>query len=202
MEQRDQKETQEARRAIEVLLDGKAGSPLAARWLETPLGRMLAVADRAGLHALGFPDGKGLAQEVTALKTRIGPIALAPSAILDQTEAELDAYFTGRSLELHTPVVQYGSAFQRAVWTALMAIPAGQTMAYGELARAMNQPTATRAVAAANGRNAVAIIVPCHRVIGADGSLTGYGGQLWRKTWLLEHEARATGRIRQGELAL
>lgn len=202
MERRDQKEPQEARLAIEALIDGEEGAPLAARWLETPLGPMLAVADRAGLHALGFPDGKGLAREVAALKAGIGPITLTPSAILDQTEEELDAYFARRSLEFRTPVAQHGSAFQQSVWAALMAIPAGQTAAYGELARAMNQPAATRAVAAANGRNAVAIIVPCHRVIGADGSLTGYGGQLWRKTWLLEHEARATGQERQAELAL
>ncbi|MCH8522570.1 methylated-DNA--[protein]-cysteine S-methyltransferase [Glycocaulis sp.] len=202
MERRSQKETQEARRAIEALIDGKEGAPLAARWLETPLGPMLAVADRTGLHALGFPDGKGLAREIAALKTRTGSLALGPSPILDQAEAELDAYFAGRSLEFRTPVVQHGSAFQQAVWTALMAIPAGQTTAYGELARAMNQPGATRAVAAANGRNAVAIMVPCHRVIGADGSLTGYGGRLWRKTWLLEHEARVTGQARQGEMAL
>jgi AraC family transcriptional regulator of adaptative response/methylated-DNA-[protein]-cysteine methyltransferase len=202
MERRGQEEADQARLTFEELIDGPAGSPLAARWLETPLGPMLAVADRTGLHALGFPDGKGLAREIAALKTRTGPLALGPSPILDQAESELDAYFAGRAMEFRTPVVQHGSAFQQAVWTALLDIRAGQTMGYGELARAMNQPAATRAVAAANGRNAVAIIVPCHRVIGADGSLTGYGGQLWRKTWLLEHEARTTGQARQGELAL
>jgi AraC family transcriptional regulator, regulatory protein of adaptative response / methylated-DNA-[protein]-cysteine methyltransferase len=202
MDRFDQAETDKARAAIQALIDGPSGAPLRARWVQTPLGPMLAVADDRGLHALGFPDGKGLVREIAALKTGVGPVTLGASPVLEQAEAELDAYFTGRSLDFQTPVVQRGSAFQQTVWRTLRAIPAGQTRAYGRIAREMNQPAATRAVAAANGRNAVAIIIPCHRVIGADGSLTGYGGRLWRKTWLIKHEARITGQARQGELEL
>jgi AraC family transcriptional regulator, regulatory protein of adaptative response / methylated-DNA-[protein]-cysteine methyltransferase len=88
------------------------------------------------------------------------------------------------------PVVQKGTAFEASVWDALRQIPVGQTRSYGEIARFMDHPSATRAVARANGANQVAIIVPCHRVIGADGSMTGYGGKIWRKQWLLEHERR------------
>jgi AraC family transcriptional regulator of adaptative response/methylated-DNA-[protein]-cysteine methyltransferase len=89
------------------------------------------------------------------------------------------------------PVVQRGTAFEATVWSALQQVPPGETRSYGELARSLGRPEAARAVARANGTNQVAIIVPCHRIIGADGSLTGYGGKLWRKQWLLEHERRA-----------
>jgi AraC family transcriptional regulator, regulatory protein of adaptative response / methylated-DNA-[protein]-cysteine methyltransferase len=92
------------------------------------------------------------------------------------------------------PVAQAGSPFEAAAWAALRRIPAGETRSYGDLARALGRPTAARAVARANGANQVALVVPCHRVIGADGSLTGYGGKLWRKQWLLEHEHRASAR--------
>jgi len=105
--------------------------------------------------------------------------------------AQLDAYFAGELVEFDVPLSMAGTDFQRRVWAGLRDIAYGETISYGELARRVGNPNASRAVGLANGRNPVAIIVPCHRVIGADGSLTGYGGGLERKVWLLAHE-RAT----------
>jgi methylated-DNA-[protein]-cysteine S-methyltransferase len=101
----------------------------------------------------------------------------------------LDAYFAGTLTDFDLPLAMHGTEFQRRVWASLREIPYGETISYGELARWVGNPKASRAVGLANGRNPVAIVVPCHRVIGADGSLTGYGGGLDRKVWLLEHEA-------------
>jgi methylated-DNA-[protein]-cysteine S-methyltransferase len=105
---------------------------------------------------------------------------------------QLRAYFTGTLTDFDLPMEMHGTDFQRRVWAALCEIPYGETISYGELARWVGNPKASRAVGLANGRNPVAIVVPCHRVIGADGSLTGYGGGLDRKVWLLEHEASHT----------
>lgn len=102
---------------------------------------------------------------------------------------QLNAYFAGELTDFELPMTMRGTEFQRRVWAALCEIPYGETISYGELARWVGNPKASRAVGLANGRNPVAIVVPCHRVIGADGSLTGYGGGLERKVWLLEHEA-------------
>jgi methylated-DNA-[protein]-cysteine S-methyltransferase len=104
--------------------------------------------------------------------------------------AQLDAYFAGTLTDFDLPMEMHGTDFQRRVWAALCEIPYGETISYSELARWVGNPKASRAVGLADGRNPVAIVVPCHRVIGADGSLTGYGGGLDRKVWLLEHEAR------------
>jgi methylated-DNA-[protein]-cysteine S-methyltransferase len=106
--------------------------------------------------------------------------------------AQLNSYFAGELTDFDLPMEMVGTDFQRRVWAALCDIPFGETISYGELARRVGNPKASRAVGLANGRNPIAIVVPCHRVIGADGSLTGYGGGLDRKVWLLEHEA--TGR--------
>jgi methylated-DNA-[protein]-cysteine S-methyltransferase len=106
------------------------------------------------------------------------------AAVVDQ----LEAYFAGSRETFDVPLDLHGTDFQRRVWAGLLEIPYGETMSYGELARRVARPGASRAVGLANGRNPVAIIVPCHRVIGADGTLTGYGGGLDRKVWLLDHE--------------
>lgn len=108
---------------------------------------------------------------------------------LTQVVAQLDSYFSGELTDFELPMAMAGTEFQRRVWSALCEIPYGETISYGELARWVGNPKASRAVGLANGRNPIAIVVPCHRVIGADGSLTGYGGGLERKVWLLEHEA-------------
>jgi O-6-methylguanine DNA methyltransferase len=102
---------------------------------------------------------------------------------------QLDAYFHGDLTVFDLPMSLRGTDFQCSVWKQLSAIPYGETISYGELARRVGNPKASRAVGLANGRNPISIIVPCHRVIGANGSLTGYGGGLERKTWLLQHEA-------------
>ncbi len=104
--------------------------------------------------------------------------------------AQMDAYFAGTRHNFDLPLNLQGTEFQRSVWHGLCEIPFGETISYGELARRLGNPKAMRAVGLANGRNPISIIVPCHRVIGADGSLTGYGGGLPMKKWLLEHEAQ------------
>jgi AraC family transcriptional regulator of adaptative response/methylated-DNA-[protein]-cysteine methyltransferase len=174
---------------------------LYARWFETPLGPVLALANDAGLHLLEFVDRRGLERELQALRQRVRHhVVPGEHRYLAQIGDELAAYFGGTSLAFATPVKLDGSPFQREVWEALRAIPPGTTRSYGEIAAAIGRRTAVRAVGRANGDNKLAIIVPCHRVIGADGTLTGYGGGLWRKAWLLEHE-RAHA-VTRGQLAL
>ena len=116
--------------------------------------------------------------------------------LLDEARRQLVAYFAGRLRAFDVPLAPNGTDFQRRVWSALREIPFGTTVSYAELARRVSSAPAVRAVGAANGRNPIPIIVPCHRVIGSDGSLTGFGGGLPRKQWLLRHEAA------QGELAI
>jgi methylated-DNA-[protein]-cysteine S-methyltransferase len=123
-------------------------------------------------------------------------------AALAPIVAQLQAYFAGELTDFDLPLELRGTPFQRRVWSALQQIPYAQTISYGELARRVGNPKASRAVGLANGRNPVAIVVPCHRVIGADGSLTGYGGGLERKVWLLEHEAGHRPGAMQARLGL
>jgi len=163
---------------------------LTAQWLDTPIGAMLAVADDAGVHLLEFAERKALPNEIKRLHERVGAIAFGRHPMLDALAEQVERYFAGRLAAFSIPIAQKGTDFEASVWTALQQIPIGQTRSYGELAREMNRPEAARAVARANGANQIAIIVPCHRVIGADGSMTGYGGKIWRKQWLLEHERR------------
>ena len=111
------------------------------------------------------------------------------SEILADCVRQLDEYFSGSLTKFDVPVKQEGTEFQQNVWNALMSIPFGQTVSYGDVAKRLNNPQAMRAVGAANGKNKVWIVVPCHRVIGANGTLTGYAGGLDRKMWLLAHEA-------------
>ncbi|HVP87233.1 MAG TPA: trifunctional transcriptional activator/DNA repair protein Ada/methylated-DNA--[protein]-cysteine S-methyltransferase [Casimicrobiaceae bacterium] len=174
---------------------------LYARWLETPLGPMLALADEQGLALLEFVDRRGLERELQTLQRKLKRAILpGENRHLAQIERELEAYFAGRALRFETPIVLSGSPFQRAVWNALIAIPPGTTRSYAEIAAAIGEAKAVRAVGRANGDNKLCLIVPCHRVIGADGTLTGYGGGLWRKQWLLDHERTLAGA--RGQLAL
>ncbi|SCY66413.1 bifunctional transcriptional activator/DNA repair enzyme AdaA [Microvirga guangxiensis] len=182
---------------------------LTAQWLDTPIGAMLAIVSNEGVHLLEFADRTALPTEIKRLTTHVGPICFGSHAMLDELARQVARYFDGQSPGFDVPVVQRGSAFEVSVWKALRQIPAGSTRSYGEIARFIERPDAPRAVARANGANQVAIIIPCHRVIGADGSLTGYGGKLWRKKWLLEHERRMAGLVmspslepRQAALAL
>ena len=165
---------------------------LVARRLDTPIGAMLAVADETGLHLLEFAERQALPGEIARLKERVGPICFGQSKVIKALEHQLERYFSGQQASFEVAVVQRGTAFEAQVWEALRQVPSGQTRSYGEIARAIGRPDAPRAVARANGANQVAILVPCHRIVGADGSLTGYGGKIWRKQWLLEHERRMT----------
>ncbi len=164
---------------------------LFAAWLDTPLGPMVAIGDEAALYLLEYADRRGLERQIERLRVRaeagVVPGRTGPIA---QIERELAAYFDGSSMRFETPLARIGSAFQNAVWDALLAIPPGYTRSYAELAGAIGRPRAVRAAARANGANPFAIVIPCHRVINADGALCGYGGGLPRKRWLLEHERR------------
>jgi methylated-DNA-[protein]-cysteine S-methyltransferase len=115
------------------------------------------------------------------------------NAVLATAREQLRAYFAGELRSFELPLAPRGTSFQRRVWDELRRIPYGETISYGELARRVGSPEAARAVGSANGRNPIPIVVPCHRVIGADGTLVGYGGGLARKRWLLGHEAGARG---------
>jgi methylated-DNA-[protein]-cysteine S-methyltransferase len=115
----------------------------------------------------------------------------AERKVMDEAVSQVEAYFEGSLKDFDLPLRSDGTPFQQAVWRQLERIPYGTVTWYVEIARRVGKPTASRAVGAANGRNPIAIVVPCHRVIGADGSLTGYGGGMWRKEWLLNHEGHA-----------
>jgi AraC family transcriptional regulator, regulatory protein of adaptative response / methylated-DNA-[protein]-cysteine methyltransferase len=159
----------------------------------TPLGPVLAGTTEHGVCLLEFTDRRMLETQLRRLMQRLNCVyAPGSSNIAAQLERELDAYFAGTLREFSVPVHTHGSEFQERVWLALRAIPPGETRSYAEQARMIGAPSAVRAVARANGDNRVAIIIPCHRVIGADGRLTGYGGGLWRKQWLLDHERRTS----------
>ena len=164
----------------------RQGSDLLADWIDTPLGGMIAICDDQALHLLEFIDRKALPDGLRRLSTHVGGrVGLGRTATHDLTEAQLAAYFAGRAPRLDVPVTLHGTPFQQQVWRALQDIPAGQTRSYAQLALAIGRPTATRAVARANATNRIALVVPCHRVIGADGTLTGYAGGLWRKEKLI-----------------
>lgn len=117
----------------------------------------------------------------------------SPSFAINLAINQLDEYFAGTRKEFDLPINQPGTDFQKDVWNNLLTVKYGSTMSYLQLANQMHNPLAIRAIAASNGKNMLWIIVPCHRVIGSNGSLTGYAGGLWRKQWLLEHEARVMG---------
>jgi methylated-DNA-[protein]-cysteine S-methyltransferase len=158
--------------------------------IETPVGTVLLVVDAAGdVRALDFA---GYEERMTRLLRRhYGAAPLAEGRAPEATRAAVAAYFAGDLAALEGLTVRTaGTEFQRSVWAALRAIPAGETRTYGQLATAIGRPKAVRAAGLANSQNPVALIVPCHRVIGANGTLTGYAGGLERKRWLLDHEAR------------
>ena len=176
-----------------------------ARWLETPIGAMLAIGDQYGLHLLEFFDRTALPTEIARLQTHTGPIPFGTCPMLETVAAQLSAWFRDARSPFSVPVVQRGSAFEQTVWAELQRIPPGETRTYGGLAREIGRPQAGRAVGRANGANQVAVIVPCHRVIGADGALTGYGGNCgansgcWNMSagascgWILPPAAPETG---------
>jgi len=162
---------------------------LRARQLTTPLGPMLAIASDSALHLLEFSDRRMLATQLQRVRKLFGAVITpGPSSVLDQTAAQLEAYFAGTRREFTVPLALKGTPFQEKVWRQLLRIPYGETRSYEALARTIRHAGAQRAVGTANGCNRIAIIVPCHRVIRSDGTLSGYGGGVWRKQRLLELE--------------
>ena len=149
--------------------------------IDTPLGPMLLTTDGASIHVLDFVDG-----DVPAL-----PIPAAVAAFAQNVREAIAAYFERRLTTFAFALSPAGTPFQRDVWSALCEIPYGETVSYAAIARRVGMPSAVRAVGAANGRNPIAIIIPCHRVIGSDGRLVGYAGGLPRKRALLALEAPA-----------
>jgi AraC family transcriptional regulator of adaptative response/methylated-DNA-[protein]-cysteine methyltransferase len=167
---------------------------LLADWIMTPLGGMVAIASDEGLCLLEFQDRRALKREIAWLQHRFAATVVpGKNAALRRIAVELEEYFAGRRTRFETPLVLSGSEFQIRVWKELLKIEAGQTRSYTELAAAIGRPGAQRAVGRANGDNRLALVVPCHRVIRSDGAPCGYGGGLWRKRRLLEHEARMVG---------
>ncbi len=157
----------------------------------TPLGPMLAGAVEEGICLLDFVDRRMLETQLKRLQVQFHATLLpGVSAYFDQLHKELDEYFRGERSEFTVPVVLRGTDFQLEVWRALQTIPYGETRSYGQQAKVLGRPKAVRAVARANGDNKISILIPCHRVIGADGRLVGYGGGLWRKQFLLDLEKR------------
>jgi methylated-DNA-[protein]-cysteine S-methyltransferase len=150
-------------------------------YLQSPIGRLMLASDGAALTGLYMePSRKTQSTDGWSEDAAAPPMAAALR--------QLTEYFAGTRRKFDLPLRLRGTEFQKRVWQELTEIPYGQTWSYGELAKRINNPSASRAVGLANGRNPISILVPCHRVIGADGSLTGYGGGLERKQWLLAHE--------------
>jgi AraC family transcriptional regulator of adaptative response/methylated-DNA-[protein]-cysteine methyltransferase len=162
---------------------------LRVTWIQSPLGPLLAAASEDGVCLLEFVDRRALRSQIATLRRRFpGPVVPGLNEHLDELASELEEYFAGRRRTFDVPIVRRGTPFQETVWERLCAIPPGETRSYADVAREIGRPSAVRAVARANGENRIAILVPCHRVIGSDGSPTGYGGGVWRKEWLLAHE--------------
>lgn len=167
------------------------GEAVVVSRLETPLGPMLAGASGAGVCLLEFADRRMLETQLERIRRRFRlPMVPGSHPQVDLLRGELDRYFAGDLRQFETPLDLRGTPFQQRVWEVLREIPYGETRSYADQARLLGEPGAVRAVARANGDNRIAVVVPCHRVVGADGSLTGYGGGLWRKRWLLELERR------------
>jgi AraC family transcriptional regulator of adaptative response/methylated-DNA-[protein]-cysteine methyltransferase len=164
---------------------------LFAERIETPLGSMLAIADDAGLRLLEFVDRRALERELSILRTRLKTnVVPGEHRHLTAVRKQLADYFSGKNLEFTVPLALVGSPFQLRDWQLLQTIPLGETRSYSWMAEQLGDKEMRRAVGRANGENMLCIIIPCHRVIRADGTLCGYGGGLWRKKWLLEHERK------------
>jgi methylated-DNA-[protein]-cysteine S-methyltransferase len=154
-------------------------------FIESPLGELLAVRDEDGIAGLYLPTGRNAVSPDPAWRR--------DDAAFSDLRSQLAEYFAGTRREFELPLHPNGTAFQRRVWRALLDIPYGETASYAATAAAIGTPGAFRAVGLANGQNPISIVVPCHRVVGANGSLVGYGGGLPAKRWLLSHEAAHAG---------
>ena len=164
-----------------------AARVLRTRWVESPLGTLLLAADDEGLRLVEFAVEQRLAREIAELGAVLVP---GRGASLDAAERQLAEYFAGSRRHFDLALAPSGTEFERRVWTELGRIPFGETRSYGQIAERIGRAGAQRAVGTANGRNRLAIVIPCHRVIRGDGELSGYGGGVARKRWLLAHERR------------
>jgi AraC family transcriptional regulator, regulatory protein of adaptative response / methylated-DNA-[protein]-cysteine methyltransferase len=163
--------------------------------IETPLGEMIAGATSDGVCLLEFADRPILPDEYKDLAKHLKTfVAEGSNDHLENLKNQLTEYFSGSRKDFSIPLVTPGTAFQVSVWKELQNIQFGEVRSYQEQASALNRPGAVRAVANANGMNRISIVIPCHRVIGSDGTLTGYGGGLKRKKWLLDHEKKYSGK--------
>lgn len=177
---------------------------LTAKWLTSPLGPMLAIVNDDGIALFDFIDRKGLERAIERLRTRCGTsktravIVPGEHPHLSELERQMMEYFAGARREFSLKLAVCGSEFEQRAWEFLRTIPFGQTRSYRDEAIALNQPKAIRAVGRANGMNYLSIVIPCHRVIGANGDLTGYGGGLARKRWLLDHERKTIASLNGG----
>lgn len=157
--------------------------------IETPLGTMISCADENGICMLEFSDRKSLTKEIEEISKYFSAnIIQGKNPHFKTLEKELSEYFEGKIKEFTVPLSPVGTDFQKKVWEILITIPYGTTRSYQEQANILGNPKAVRAVANANGLNKISILIPCHRVIGSNGTLTGYGGGIWRKQKLLELE--------------
>jgi len=169
----------------------KTQAGLFAQRIDTPLGAMLAVADDKGLRLLEFVDRRAMERELSILRKRLRTnVVPGEHRHLDAVRLQLTDYFSGKSLAFDLPLAPVGSPFQLRAWELLCSIPVGQTRSYSWMAKKLGDVEMRRAVGRANGESMICIIIPCHRVIRADGTLCGYGGGLWRKKWLLDHERK------------
>jgi O-6-methylguanine DNA methyltransferase len=175
---------------------------VAYHMMNTPVGLLLLASTAKGLRYVEFMDRKALKKVIANHEPELPGARWTPSLLeLKPVVEQLGAYFNGGLVEFEVPLDLHGSEFQLKVWRALREIPFGDTRSYGEVARAIRQPRSSRAVGLANQQNPLAIVVPCHRVIGADGSLGGYSGGAKGKRWLIEHEAAHRRRLEtQGEV--
>jgi AraC family transcriptional regulator of adaptative response/methylated-DNA-[protein]-cysteine methyltransferase len=177
----------------ETPTNAKARAPLFAERIDTLLGPMIAVADDEGLRLLEFIDRRATERELSILKKRLRTnVVPGEHRHLKTVRQQIADYFAGKKLEFDIALAPVGSEFQLRAWKILQSIPIGETRSYSWMAKQLGDENARRAVGRANGTNMICIVIPCHRVIRADGTLCGYGGGLWRKKWLLEHERRYT----------
>lgn len=167
--------------------------PVMLGGVRSPLGALVAGATEQGLCLLEFTEPERLETQISRLGARLGAgFQIGEHALFDALREQLDAYFAGERTQFDIPLDLRGTPFQERAWNVLREIPYGQTRSYLDQAVALGRPGAVRAVARANGENRIAILIPCHRVLGKDGSLTGYGGGLWRKKFLLQREGAET----------
>jgi len=169
---------------------GGMEDPLFIAWLETPLGQMVVLTDEQALYLSEFVDRKALPRQMARIRRMADrPVVEGRTEVTTQFDGELTRYFAGDLQMFTTPIALSGTAFQARVWEGLCALPYGSTATYGELAENIGSPRAVRAAASSNAANALAIIVPCHRIVPKAGGVGGYAGGPMRKAWLIDHEA-------------